>query len=74
MKKYPFEVIYLNGNEELFYCQTYEQAVILALAHAIQMGWDMRIKYIADENGILMPKSKRAEEHWNGFISNQLTK
>ncbi len=51
MKNYEYKVIFLNGNEEMFYCNGFTQAIILAMAYAQQKAWDMRIKYITDENG-----------------------
>lgn len=52
MKKIQFEVIFLNGNEEYFYCGGFVEAIVLAMAYAQQKGWDMRIKYVIDENGV----------------------
>lgn len=51
MKNYEHKVIYLNGNEEVFYCGGFVQAIVLAMAFAQQKAWDMRIKYITDEKG-----------------------
>lgn len=51
MKNYKHNVIYLNGNEESFYCNGFVQAIVLAMAHAQERAWDMRIKYITDESG-----------------------
>jgi len=52
MKNYEYKVIYLNGNEETFYCNGFVEAIVLGMAHAQGKGWDMRIKYITDEKGI----------------------
>jgi len=51
MKKYKYKVVYFNGNEETFSCNGFNSAIILAMAHAINKAWDMRIKYITDEKG-----------------------
>lgn len=52
MKKYEYNVIYLNDREETIYCNGFHEAIVLAMAIAQQRGWDMRIKYITDEKGI----------------------
>ena len=51
MKKYKYKVFYLNGNEETFTCNSFSSAIILGMAHSINKGWDVRIKYIVDEKG-----------------------
>lgn len=51
MKKYKYKVIYLNEKEAEFSCNGFHQAIILAMADAINKGNDMRIKYITDEQG-----------------------
>jgi hypothetical protein len=51
MKNYEHKVIFLNGNEECFYCGGFVEAIVLAMAYAQQKGWDMRIKYVTDEKG-----------------------
>ena len=52
MKTIEYKVIYLNGNEEIFYCIGFREAIITAMKYAIDKGWDIRIKYIADEDGL----------------------
>ncbi|MBK7362706.1 MAG: hypothetical protein IPJ01_10460 [Micavibrio sp.] len=51
MKKYKYEVKYLNGKEETFYCNNFNEAIIKAMAKAYDMAWDWRIESITDENG-----------------------
>ena len=51
MKKDKYTAIYLNGNEMIFSCNGFNEAVVKAQAHAVAQGWDMRIKYIVDEKG-----------------------
>ena len=38
MKKDKFTVIFLNGNEEVFICNTFNEAIIKATAHAYDKG------------------------------------
>lgn len=52
MKKYKYNVIYLNGNEESFYCNGFQEAIIRAMNFAYEKAWDWRIKYITDEKGV----------------------
>ena len=49
MKKYKYNVIYLNGNEAMFFCGSFNEAIVKAMAYAYDKGWDWRIKYITDE-------------------------
>jgi hypothetical protein len=51
MKKYKYTVYYLNDIQETFYCNGFAQAIIRAMADAIDRGRDYRIKYITDEKG-----------------------
>jgi hypothetical protein len=51
MKKTRYDVIYLNDNEKSFYCNTFTQAIILAMAYAYENGTDMRVKYVSCEDG-----------------------
>lgn len=52
MKQDTFKVIYLNGNEEKFRAFGFTNAIILAMAYAINKGWDKRIKYVEDSKGV----------------------
>jgi len=52
MKKDKYKVIYLNGNEETFTCNGFNEAIVRAMAYAYEQAWDWRIKYITDERGI----------------------
>jgi len=52
MKHTRYDIIYFNGNEEKFYCMGFTEAIILEMSHAIQKGWDKRIKYITNEDGV----------------------
>jgi hypothetical protein len=54
MKYYEYEVIYLNGNKNHFYCNGFIEAIVLAMAYAQKQGWDMRISYITDEKGTVI--------------------
>lgn len=51
MKNYYYHVVFENGKEETFYCIGFVEAIILAMAYAQHMGWDMRLKHITDEKG-----------------------
>jgi hypothetical protein len=52
MKKYKYTVIYLNDQQDIFYCNGFVEAIILAMARAIENGRDFTIKYITDEKGV----------------------
>lgn len=52
MKNYKYNVIYLNGKQEVFYCNGFIEAIVLAMANSQQKAWNMRIKYITDEKGV----------------------
>jgi len=52
MKTAQYTVYYLNDRQESFSTFGFTNATILAKAHAIQRGWDSRIKYIVDEKGM----------------------
>jgi hypothetical protein len=51
MKKYKYHVFYANGKDEIFYCNSFGYAIILAMAHAIKNAWGIDINYIIDEKG-----------------------
>lgn len=51
MKKYKYTVYYANGKKETFYCNSFQSAIILGMAHAIQNGWNISIEYVIDEKG-----------------------
>jgi len=52
MKPIEYKVIYANGNEEIFYCFGFDEAIVLAMSYAIKKRWgDSRIKYVSSENG-----------------------
>lgn len=51
MKKYKYHVFYKNGKDEVFYCNSFEYAIILAMAHAISNAWGIDIDHIIDEKG-----------------------
>jgi hypothetical protein len=46
MKQDKFKVVFTNGREEVFYCNSFFEAAVLAMADAIHKGQDMRIEYI----------------------------
>lgn len=52
MKKYKYEVKYLNGKEETFTCNGFNEAIVKAMAYAYEQAWDWRIKSITDEKGL----------------------
>jgi len=51
MKKYKYHVFYANKKDEVFYCNGFQSAIILAMAHAIKNAWNIEIKHIIDEKG-----------------------
>lgn len=51
MKSTEYKVIYLNGNEEIFYCMGVDACFSAATHFANSKSWDARIKYIHDEHG-----------------------
>jgi len=51
MKPTEYKVIYLNGNEEMFYCFGIWAAWAAATYYANTKAWDSRIKYIHDTEG-----------------------
>jgi hypothetical protein len=48
MKSIEYKVIYENGNEEYFYCLSFNQCIATAMYYAYDKGWDVRLKYITD--------------------------
>ena len=52
MRKWKYDVTYLNDNRKVFYCNGFVEAIILAMAYAIHEGWDKGIKCITDEYGV----------------------
>lgn len=52
MKKDRYEVKYLNDKEESFTCNSFNEAIIKAMAYAYTQAWDWRIKSITDEKGL----------------------
>lgn len=51
MKKDKYEVKYMNGKEQTFSCNTFNEAIIKAMAYAYEQAWDSRIESITDERG-----------------------
>jgi hypothetical protein len=52
MKKYRYEVKYLNGKEQSFTCNSFNEAIIKAMAYAYEQAWDWRIESITDEKDL----------------------
>jgi hypothetical protein len=51
MKQEHYKAIYKNGKEESFYCFGFTEAIVLAMAYARNMAWDMAIESISNEHG-----------------------
>lgn len=51
MKNYKYHVFYKNGKDETFYCNGFQSAIVLAMAHAITNAWNIEIKHVIDEKG-----------------------
>ena len=49
MKHTEYKVVYMNGNEEIFYCSSIYEAWAVSTHFANSRAWDSRIKYIHDE-------------------------
>lgn len=52
MKKDRYDVIYLNGKQETFTCNGFNEAIVKAMAKAYDMAWDSKIQSITDESGV----------------------
>jgi len=51
MKKTRYDVKYVNGKEETFYCSGFKQAIGCAIYYAAQKAWNDTIEKITDEYG-----------------------
>jgi hypothetical protein len=51
MKQSYFMVTYKNGHSERFYCYGFVEAIILAMNHARNMGWNMALDSVSNESG-----------------------
>jgi len=52
MKKYEYRVTYLNDKDMIFYCSSFQEAVVRGMNFAYDKGRDCRIKYIESEEGL----------------------
>jgi chorismate-pyruvate lyase len=53
MKEYKYKVIYANGNEQVFICGDFIEAVVCAMKYAIDKAWDRRIKFIQNTETLM---------------------
>jgi len=56
MKNTEYKVIYDNDNETTIHAFGFTEAVILAMAYALNKGWSYETKRIESEEGIVISK------------------
>jgi len=59
MRRTEFKVIFNTGREEVYYCASFEQCILIAMTDSLNKGWSPKIDRIYDEKGRIASNIKQ---------------